>query len=1077
MRRVLLALLLANACATEAQTGNTLRFLPTAEDAVRRGPGHPWQASLGGVNLYSLAKQTSVGLVGFHTRGGMPFGFTLHNNSQGFQWNPALGRGWLHNFDIRLLVWRQAGGDQACVLWGDHRLQMFKYKGKGWVNADGYRDRLQPSTGNNLVLTTVGQQKIEFQLLNTGRRLPLVYRAVSLTDGPNVTTLQYDGALRLSRVTEPAGRNLRLSYASGRLASVSLYNANDPVQTWTLTHDGSGRLSQVQLPTVTTDTGPQSYQYQFGYDAAGNLASLTNPNGETTTFGYVRDRVAHIQWPGNTSAQRLLFSQDGSVTTVTDPRGNAFYYEQDGLSRPIRLTDPLQNSYYWEWGDGDYAFAPSKTTSPLGTETRRDFDSMGRLVGWIDPAGNRWDLSYDANNNLTQVLQPLVTNAWGITDSARRRLTLGYNAWNQPTFLRRWDSNGTFRETGFEYDAAGNLVRKVDPLNHAREFEYDTYGNLVRITMPSGRTSQWLYESLAATAGFTVPNAMIDGAGKRIDILRDEWGRVRTLDLPTGADHLYAYDPMSRLLRSENASGVFTRTYNANGWLVNEAGAGRSASYAYYPDGRILGITEANGVGTDVSAAYTRDARGLMTSLNYAGSISQFVYDADGRRVAHIRPNGAATFYGYENGRMANALHVDGAENVLLNSAWQYLANGQIGQVTENSSIVKYEWDFDYNGLVREQRTGPLSYDYTWGYDAAGRRTTQNRNGQAWLYTGQNDGLLMGVTNPGGDTESYEYDLNGRLSRRVRDNGAEDFRFSYDDLGRLALIERFNSGQNAYQPNREYGYDPLHRRLRRNVFASGAQVGWANYSYLGSAVARIDSNFLGQPDRTLYTMDPEFDSDIVFHEYGHGHILDVHDDGEIYALVGDGQGSVRGYTTVNGESGGYLASFNTFGETMASQGNALTSQFRGQLGWMFEADAGLHWAGGSSFYDARIARSPFAGFCAPGDVAGMKYRQLGKVKYEDLKFALGITTSVEVVDHLSVSGDNQPHSNLWFGWDLNNDGWWGDYDIGKGVMSVWGDPHVEISGKGVVKVDPIDFPIGNYNLFIVYNGHAGLGAN
>ena len=73
------------------------------------------------------------------------------------------------------------------------------------------------------------------------------------------------------------------------------------------------------------------------------------------------------------------------------------------------------------YADPDFAWAPSLITAGSGTQWQTDYDGNGNVVGQTDPAGQRWDYAWDARNNLLQVLEPLVTDAWGVTEPARRR--------------------------------------------------------------------------------------------------------------------------------------------------------------------------------------------------------------------------------------------------------------------------------------------------------------------------------------------------------------------------------------------------------------------------------------------------------------------------------------------------------------------------------------------------------------------------------------------------------------------------------------------------------------------------------
>jgi len=51
----------------------------------------------------------------------------------------ALGSKWLHSYDTALLVSGSGSNRAAAVLWGDHRVQSFRWNGAQWDPSDGYR--------------------------------------------------------------------------------------------------------------------------------------------------------------------------------------------------------------------------------------------------------------------------------------------------------------------------------------------------------------------------------------------------------------------------------------------------------------------------------------------------------------------------------------------------------------------------------------------------------------------------------------------------------------------------------------------------------------------------------------------------------------------------------------------------------------------------------------------------------------------------------------------------------------------------------------------------------------------------
>jgi YD repeat-containing protein len=110
-------------------------------------------------------------------------------------------------------------------------------------------------------------------------------------------------------------------------------------------HDSQGRLVKV----LTQVDGTTSLVENRQYDSDNRLTSLTDPNGNTTSFQY--DAL-------------------GNITKITYPDGTFFTYNYDTTNRRIIMTDQL--GYQWV----------------------QEFDSQGRLKKKVDPLGNVWQYQY-----------------------------------------------------------------------------------------------------------------------------------------------------------------------------------------------------------------------------------------------------------------------------------------------------------------------------------------------------------------------------------------------------------------------------------------------------------------------------------------------------------------------------------------------------------------------------------------------------------------------------------------------------------------------------------------------------------
>ena len=135
-------------------------------------------------------------------------------------------------------------------------------------------------------------------------------------------------------------------------------------------------------------------------------------------------------------------------------------------------------------------------TRTLKNGTTIEYDADGFMTARVDRNGNATSYAYDASDNLTTITDPvgLVT-------------TLAYTGGRLTSV-----TDPASRVTGFEHDAAGDLVKIVDADLTERLFAYDErhrmtaqtskrgfasayqygfHGRVVRANRPDGSTTSW----------------------------------------------------------------------------------------------------------------------------------------------------------------------------------------------------------------------------------------------------------------------------------------------------------------------------------------------------------------------------------------------------------------------------------------------------------------------------------------------------------------------------------------------------------------------------------------------------------
>ncbi|OLT33896.1 hypothetical protein BJF82_11405 [Kytococcus sp. CUA-901] len=164
------------------------------------------------------------------------------------------------------------------------------------------------------VFRFIGDAKLDRIENASGHRLVMGYdgeRLTSVTDTRGeVTRMAYDSAGRLTTVTDPRGRTNSYAYSSGDLVS------------WT---DAAGQTTR------------------YSYDSAHRVTSVTDARGGVTRLAYdSTGRATSVTW-ANGGVTRYSYGSEGQVT-MTDPNGNAWKYDFDGLGRMQSLDTPRGGS-------------------------------------------------------------------------------------------------------------------------------------------------------------------------------------------------------------------------------------------------------------------------------------------------------------------------------------------------------------------------------------------------------------------------------------------------------------------------------------------------------------------------------------------------------------------------------------------------------------------------------------------------------------------------------------------------------------------------------------------------------------
>jgi RHS repeat-associated protein len=687
-----------------------------------------------------------------------------------------LGRGWTHNFDLRLA---RPDAETAVVVGGGASGRSFRRSGSAWRSSPGDYGQLAELAGGAFqigekdgVLTQFDAGgRLEFIQEPNGNRVSLVYAGDLLTtvahsNGQSLT-LQYNAQGRIERLTDHAGQVTEYFYgASGEsLVRVAAYGGRETLYAYNPPTAGKAAHALVEI------SHPDGTHRYLDYDTSGRLTGQSR-DGDAERFAYAYDSVASVAISDSLGAiTRLQMGPAGQPLQVEDPLGNKTRLQYDPNGNLWKVTQP---SGAVSRSSHDVHGNPGELVDALGRRTRlRHTAGLNRLDWLLDARNNKMDFSYDGAGNLTAIayadgtLERYAYDAPGnlAAHINRRGQRIDYTYDIHGRFIRKDYSDGKF--VTYAYDDAGRMTEAADT-SGTIAMQYNGRGFLSRIEYPSGHWFTFDYND----AGRRTRRVGDDGY-----ILNYQYDAVGRLERLTDGDDIeiirYSYDSNGRLAREDKGNGTYTL-------------------YSYDPAGQVLSIVHhAPDDSIHSRFDYAYDANGNRVSMATLEGTERYEYDALGQLITWIRPDATRESYAYD--ALGNRTHVidDGVRT-------DYLTNN-MNQYTQVGDVV-YAYDADGNMTLRDDAAETISYQYdfenrltlvdsttsgTWQYvyDLLGNRAGADHNGQATNYLHDPIGLvnMVGEYNGSGDLMArYVHGLG--LVSRVEEMGSHQF-YGFDAIG------------------------------------------------------------------------------------------------------------------------------------------------------------------------------------------------------------------------------------------------------------------------------------------------------
>jgi len=388
---------------------------------------------------------------------------------------------------------------------------------------------------------------------------------LSKTDRKNQTiAYSYDPLRRLTRKQYPDGTGIDYTYdPASRLTRIV-----DPTGTYQFAYDSMGRLTQTS--TVYTFIPNKTFTVGYGWDAASNLTTMTDPAAGNTTYTY--DTLNRLSTLKNPQRNQWTVSYDALSrrTQLLRPSNVKTNYQYDPLSRVTSILHQITSG---------------KTTTTLDGATYT-YDAAGNRLSRTDKRTNVVsNYGYDPVYELTGVTQGATTTESYTYDAVGNRLSsLGVAPYAYDA------SNELTSQPGvtYTYDGDGNLASKTDGTG-LTTYAWDFDNRLTRVTLPGGAQVNFKYDPMARRIQKTSASGTVNYVSDGVSVLDevDTAGNVVArytqglgIDEPlallrSSTTSYYQADGLGSITSLTNSSGtvVNTYTYDAFGKLTASSGS------------------------------------------------------------------------------------------------------------------------------------------------------------------------------------------------------------------------------------------------------------------------------------------------------------------------------------------------------------------------------------------------------------------------------------------------------------------------------------------------------------------------
>jgi len=605
------------------------------------------------------------------------------------------------------------------------------------------------------------------------------------------------------------------------------------------TFDSNGNLD------TEADYGKSTnYNYYLSGANTGEIQSITDPNGNTTSFSYYkRGLPGRENHPEGVTINRII-NNSGTIKSETNGRSKTTSFTYDGLNRVKSLSTPRTT-------DSNIVVTESftgrkKDIARGGFKQTENYDGFGRIIS-TNTEGIIITSTYDAAGRLIFESYPGSSKGISYQYDALGRIKKKTFTADNSFITNNYLSNNVVDitnqrgyKTKYTYRAYGDpddklLVRIVQP-ESTTDISRTIRGDILNVTQ-GGLTRTYIYDSrylldriINPETGLT--DLLFDDGGNKTQSKvgssgityygYDNLNRLKSINYPLAStpDVNYTYDKNSNVKSIEKGSAadlvkwdyIYDNNDNLQSETLQHSSKTYSTSYGYDRHDYLQTITTPSDLLIDYkpddlgrptkagsfASSITYHPNGQMKRLTYANG-KTVTFDLNQKQLVEKISASSVVSLDYKYDFVGNVLSIDDRVDSKLNRDFTYDKNNRL-------KTAKGVWGnnglFIYNarGDITSKRLGPsnISYSYTgngvldsvngidgagfrgYSYDSYGNVT----NDWQHSYTYGDDGNLLSTDS---DNITFTYDgHNRRVSKTV--DGITTY-FVYDHNGLLTYEE------------------------------------------------------------------------------------------------------------------------------------------------------------------------------------------------------------------------------------------------------------------------------------------------